>query len=118
MKHLLILIVAAALYLHFYPNDKVTESYNSKIQYLKNFFSEVSNTKIRLKSDKIYSDLESELSSFSVKEIERLKEISSSRENVKDFYFDICKTEKRDITFHISNEKAVCTTISHYSNLL
>ncbi|MCP4985161.1 MAG: hypothetical protein GY928_03550 [Colwellia sp.] len=118
MKHLLILIVAAALYFHFYPNEQVTNFYQEKITHLKSFFSEVGNTSIRLKSDKIYSDLEGELASFSEKEIERLKVITSSRDVVREFYHQICQTNQRDIIFHIKNEKKVCNTISHYSSML
>jgi len=118
MKHLLILIVAAALYLHFYPNAAVTKFYDEQKQFLLDGFSELSDTKVRLKADKIYLDLESDLVSFSEKEVKRLKEITSSRDNVKAFYLGICKTEKRDIDFHINNEKKVCATISRYVNML
>lgn len=118
MKHLLILIVAAALYLHFYPNEEVTEFYNKQKQALLDGFSEFSDTKVRLKAEKIYLDLASDLDSFSDKEVKHLKEITSSRENVKAFYFSICKTEKRDITFHITNEKRVCATINRYTTML
>ncbi|WP_019027094.1 hypothetical protein [Colwellia piezophila] len=118
MKHLLILIVAAALYLHFYPNEEVTALYNDGKQVLLEGFSEFSDTKVRLKADKVYTDLESELGSFSEKEIERLKVITSSRHVVKEYYFSICKTEQRDIVFHITNQKKVCGVISRYANLL
>ncbi|MEW6993483.1 hypothetical protein AADZ84_04330 [Colwelliaceae bacterium MEBiC 14330] len=117
MKKLLILIVAAALYLHFYPNEKVTQFYESKVQYLQSFFSDVGNTKLQLKADKIYTDLESELGSFTKKEVERLKVITSHRTVVKEFYNSICLTEQRDIVFHINNEKKVCDTISRYTSL-
>ncbi len=118
MKHLLILIVAAALYLHFYPNEEVTQYYNEGKAVLLDGFSEFSDTKVRLKADKIYLDLQNELEAFSEKEVEHLKELTSSRENVKAFYLSICKTEKRDIVFHITNEKKVCATISRYTSML
>ena len=117
MKHLLILIVAVALYLHFYPNEKVTEFYNEQKQALLDNFGEFSDTKVRLKADKIYLDLESDLGSFSEKEVLRLKEITSSRESVKAFYLTICKTDKRDIDFHSTNEKKVCSTIDRYTSM-
>jgi len=117
MKHLLTLIVAAAIYLHFYPNEEVTHFYNEQKETLLGLFSEFSDTGIRLKSDKIYTDLTSELGSFSEQEIERLKVITSERAVVKEFYYSICQTEKRDIVFHITNEKKVCSTISRYQNL-
>ena len=117
MKKLLILIVAAAVYLHFYPNEQVTQFYNESKQVLLNSFTEFSDTKVRLKADKIYLDLENDLASFSEKEVERLKVITSSRAVVKEFYFTICETEQRDIIFHINNEKKVCATISRYTSL-
>ncbi|PKI12975.1 hypothetical protein [Colwellia sp. 12G3] len=118
MKHLLILIVAAALYLHFYPNEKVTQFYNDGKAVLLDGFSEFSDTKVRLKADKIYLDLESDLEAFSEQEVEHLKDITSSRDNVKEFYVTICKTEKRDVVFHITNENKVCTTINRYVSML
>ena len=118
MKHLLILIVAASLYLHFYPNEKVTTFYNKQKQALLDNFSDFSDTKVRLKADKIYLDLENNLESFSEKEVERLKEITSSRENVKEFYVTICQADKRDVDFHIINQKKVCSTINRYTSML
>ena len=117
MKHLLILIVAAAVYLHFYPNEKVTQFYNTQKQTLLDGFGEFSDTKVRLKSEKIFTDLKPQLASFSDKEIERLKVITSERAVVKEFYYSICKTQKRDIVFHITNEKKVCSAISRYTAL-
>ena len=118
MKHLLFLIVVASLYLHFYPNEKVTTFYNEQKQVLLDLFGELGDTKVRLKSDKIYQDMESDLDAFSENEIKQLKEITSSRENVNVFYKGICQTKQRDYVFHITNEKKICTTISHYTNLL
>ncbi|PKG85427.1 hypothetical protein CXF85_07560 [Colwellia sp. 75C3] len=118
MKHLLILIVAAAVYLHFYPNEEVTKFYNDGIAVLQDGFSEFGDTKVRLKADKIYLDLKSELDNFSEIEVEHLLEITSSRKNVKSFYLSVCKTEQRDIVFHITNEKKVCATINRYTSML
>jgi hypothetical protein len=118
MKHLLFLIVVASLYLHFYPNEKVTAFFNEQKQMLLGQFDELTNTKLQLKADIIYDDLRNDLGSFSDKEVERLKSISASRVNVKEFYLTICQTDKRDIVFHINNEKKVCKTISRYSNML
>ncbi|MBU2870118.1 hypothetical protein [Colwellia sp. E2M01] len=118
MKHLLFLIVAAAVYLHFYPNEEVTKFYNEQKTAAQSMFSDFSDTKIRLKADKVYTDLENKLDRFSDKEVQHLKEITASRDDVKLYYFTICKTEKRDIIFHINNEQLVCNTISKYTNLL
>lgn len=118
MKNLLFLLAAAAIYLHFYPNEEVTQFYNDKKLFLTSKFNEVGNTKIRLKASKVYEDLEGDLERFSDNEVDRLKSISSSRTNVKEFYLTICKTEKRDVVFHINNEKKVCAVISKYQGLL
>jgi hypothetical protein len=118
MKHLLFLIVAASVYLHFYPNEKVTTFFNEQKQLLLGQFDELTDTKLQLKADKIYDDLVDELGVFSEEEVEHLTKITASALNVKEFYFAICKTNRRDIIFHINNEKKVCETISRYSSML
>jgi len=118
MKHLLFLIVAASVYLHFYPNAEVTKFYNDKKLAVLIWFADFSDTKVRLKADKIYTDLEHKIDHFSDKEVEHLKVLTSSRNNVKTFYFTICKTEKRDIVFRLSNEKEVCSVINRYTSML
>ena len=118
MKNLLFLLSAAAIYLHFYPNEEVTKFYHEKKSFLVSKFNEMSDTKIRLKADKIYDDLEGDLKHFSDNEVERLKVITSSRSNVKDFYFTYCKTERRDVVFHRANENRLCKVINKYASLL
>jgi len=117
MKNLLILIVAIALYLHFYPNDEVTKFYNDKKTFLLEGFAAFSDTKVRLKSEKIYTDLQSDLAKFSEEEVAHLKELTSSRDKVKEFYFNICQTDQRDVIFHINNEAKVCSTIARYVSM-
>jgi len=115
MKNLLILIVAIALYLHFYPNAEVTKFYNEQKTYLLEGFAKFSDTKVRLKSDKIYTDLQPHFKAFSTEEIDHLKDITSSRDKVKEFYYRICETKQRDVIFHYNNETKVCSTISRYT---
>ena len=118
MKNLLFLLAAAAIYLHFYPNEKVTNFYNEKKLFLVSKFNEVGSTKIHLKSSKIYDDLEGQLANFSDNEVARLRGISSSRNNVEEFYLTYCKTDQRDIVFRLANEKKVCAVINKYQHLL
>jgi len=117
MKNLLILIVAIAVYFHFYPNDEVTKFYNQQRAWLLDGFAKFSDTKVRLRAEIIYTDLKPDFDSFSEAEIEHLKEITSSREQVKEFYFSICQTEQRDVVFHFKNESKVCSTISRYTSM-
>jgi len=118
MKNILILIVAIALFLHFYPQSEVTQFYNEQKEVLLEGFNEFSDTKVRLKADKVFIDLESKLDSFSTEEVEYLKEITSSRSNVKTFYQNYCQEKTANATFHSVNQGKVCHTISKYENML
>lgn len=118
MKNLLILIVAFALFLHFYPQPEVTKFYNEQKEALLDGFSEFSDTRVRLKADKIFTDLEPKLESFSVEEVKYLKEITSSRGDVKEFYLSYCKKPEKNIVFHPVNQGHVCKAISQYENML
>jgi len=96
----------------------VTKFYNeTKASFLEEF-SEFSDTSVRLKADKIFIDLKSELNSFSSEEVNSLKEITSSRSNVKSFYQDYCIDSKRSIIFHPNNQAKICSTIDQYVSLL
>mgnify|MGYP005986879033 CR=1 FL=1 len=118
MKNILILIVAAAVFLHFYPQPEVTKFYNETKETLLDSFSEFSSTSVRLKADKILLDLKPQFNSFSSQELDSLKEITSSRENVMSFYQAYCKDEKRSAIFHPTNKAKICKTIAQYENML
>jgi len=118
MKKLLILIVAIALFLHFYPQPEVDEKFTEIKTIALDKFSSATDTKVRLKSDKIYTDLEHKFDSFSEEEQKYLKEITASREQVKEFFYSYCKGDKQTIKFHAVNFESVCRTISRYENLL
>ena len=118
MKNLLILIISAALFLHFYPQPEVTKFYDDQKSRLLDRFEEFSDTKVRLKADKIYSDLMPKFEQFSSDEVKYLKEITSSRVNVKDFFKEYCKDKKRSAIFHPTNQVEVCKTISQYESML
>ncbi len=118
MKNLLILIVAAAVFLHFYPQPEVTKFYNEQKEALLDGFSEFSDTQVRLKADKVFTDLQPKLASFSAEEVKSLKEITSSRAKVNEFYQSYCKEKTKSIIFHPTNQASVCHTISKYENML
>ena len=118
MKNILILIVFAAVFLHFFPQPEVTKFYNKTRDALDDGFAEFSDTKVRLKSDKILIDLKPELQHFSPKEVELLEEMTSSRKNVKTFFEDFCQNKKRSTTFHPKNQTRICKTIDRYQNML
>lgn len=118
MKNLLILIIAIALFLHFYPQPEVTKFYNDQKSRLLDGFEEFSDTKVRLKADKIYIDLEPKLDQFSADEITYLEEITSSRSAVKGFFEEYCENKKRSAIFHSTNQAEVCKKMSQYSSML
>jgi hypothetical protein len=118
MKNLLILIIAAALFLHFYPQPEVIKFYDEQKNSLLDAFVEFSDTKVRLKADKIFIDLEPKLTQFSPEEVTYLKKITSSRTNVKRFFKEYCTSKKRSIIFRSNNQIEVCKTISQYESIL
>jgi hypothetical protein len=118
MKKLLILIVAAALYFHYYPNEKLNRWIFEQKQLVLSYFSEATDTKVRLKFDKIYQDLSRNFSHFSSKEIAYVAEITSNREKVKKFNEQYCRSKKQTPKLQRDNLAKVCRAISKYSNLL
>jgi len=118
MKKLLIIIAFAALYLHFYPNEKLNNWYSQEKNNLVTKFSEATDTGIKLRAEKIYTDLEPQFDSFSEEEIAELKRITQKRTSVKEFYEIYCNTEQENPIFHYLNEEKICTTISKYTALL
>jgi hypothetical protein len=118
MKKLLILIVAGALYFHYYPNEKLNNWLFEQKQTVLGYFSDATDTKVRLKSDKIYQDLAKDFGQFNSQEKAFVAEMTSSREKVKTFNEQYCKTKKQTPKLHRDNLVKVCYTISKYSNLL
>lgn len=118
MKNLLILIVAIALFLHFKPQPELERKFNEYKEMVLSSFSEATDTKVRLRADKIYKDLEPQLDSFSDKEVILLKEITLKRKTVKSFYSEYCFGNKTHPTFHTVNLEKVCKTIINYQSLL
>ncbi|MBL4823439.1 MAG: hypothetical protein JKX90_07945 [Colwellia sp.] len=118
MKNLLILIVAVALFLHFYPQPEVTKLYDEKKNMLLDGFAQFSDTQVRLKADKVFIDLKPKLKQFSAEEVKYLKEITLSRANIKSFFEEYCTSQKRSIIFHPTNQAAVCKTIRRYESML
>ena len=117
MKNLLILIVVAAVFLHFFPQPKLNEWYQTQKAWLLESFNDATDTRIRLNPDKIYRDLARDLSSFNDGEQAFLKEITASRSNVKSFYQEFCQQQKRSAKLHQKNQQRVCETIQPYQSL-
>jgi len=118
MKKLLILIVAGALYFHFYPNEELNTWLLEQKSMVLSSFSEATDTNVKLKADKVYQDLSKDFSQFTVKEKAYVAEITSSHKKIKYFYERHCKINKQTPRLHRENLKKVCKAISQYSHLL
>jgi hypothetical protein len=115
MKKLLILIVAGALYFHFYPNEKLNDWLFEQKAVALSFFSEATDTQVRLNPDKIYQDLSRHFDKFTTREQNFIAEMTSTREKVKSFYQKYCLGKKQTPKLHRDNLTEVCKTITHYS---
>ncbi|MFT5756214.1 MAG: hypothetical protein ACI9LM_000926 [Alteromonadaceae bacterium] len=118
MKNLLILIVFAAVILHFYPQPKLERWYNNQKQAALTAFSDATDTRARLSPSIIYKDLTPEFKHFSAVELKILKEITASRKLVANFNSDYCRSDKKSPRFHATNQQKICKVISKYQNLL
>jgi len=118
MKNLLILIVAAALFLHFYPQPELEDWFTEQKTMVMETFSEATDTQVRLKSDIIYKELENQFDRFTNEEQVFLKEMTIDRKSVKSFFVTFCEGKLRSPNFHRDNQEKVCRKISQYSGLL
>lgn len=118
MKKLLILIVAAALFLHFYPQPELEDWFIEQKTVVMESFSEATDTQVRLKSDIIYNELKHEFDHFTNEEQAFLKEMTIDRKSVKSFFVTFCEANQRSPNFHRNNQEIVCRKISQYSGFL
>ncbi len=118
MKKLLILIVATALFLHFYPQPELEDWFTEQKTMVMETFSEATDTKVRLKADVIYKELENQFDRFTNEEQAFLQEMTIDRKSVKSFFVTFCEGKQRSPNFHRDNQEKVCRKISQYSGLL
>lgn len=114
MKNLLILIVAAAVFLHFYPQPELEQWYQEQKNSILKSFNNATDTKVRLSARKVYSDLEPAFKRFSPEEISYTKELTANREKIIEFYYKHCDKNKPDYNFQAANQKEVCKVIGQY----
>ncbi|GAA5133313.1 hypothetical protein [Thalassotalea piscium] len=119
MKNLLILIVAAAIYLHFYPQPKLESWFEEQKAFVLGEFSDATDTKVRLKSDKIYTDLKPHYNQFSTEELAFIRVVTSDRKSVVSFHKEYCSATKpkRTPKLHNANQTLFCKTINKYQSL-
>jgi len=118
MKNLLILIVFAAVFLHFYPQPELERWFNNQKKSAIATFSNATDTRARLSPSIIYKDLTPEFDQFNPEELKILKEITSSRKLVTNFNSEYCHSNKQSPRFHSSNQQKICKVIATYQSLL
>lgn len=114
MKNLLILIVCAAVYLHFFPEPELQAWFDNKIASAKTGFNNATDTTARLNPKKIYEDLKPSFDHFLEEEIEYIEELTSDRTTLISYYVNQCDPYKEDFKFQSKTQKKVCKAISKY----
>mgnify|MGYP001043584479 FL=1 len=114
MKKLLVLIVAVALYFHFYPNEKLNNWLLEQKTVALSYFSDATDTSVRLSANKVYKDLSGDFSQFSTKEQAYVAEITASSEKIINFYEQYCVKTKQTPKLRRDNLTKVCKTIGNY----
>lgn len=118
MKKLLILIVVAALYFHFYPNEKLNTWLSEQKEMILSTFSDATDTKVRLKPERIFEELSTKFNQFKPEEQSYVSEITRSRQSIRTFYNKYCKSNQSNVRFHRENLAIVCEEINNFSHLL
>lgn len=118
MKKLLILIAFFLVYLHFYPNPQITEFYEQQKQQLLSMFNSATDTKIRLRPEKIYEDLTNKLNTFTEEEQSYLQQLTHSRQEIKAFFEKHCEHKEYNDQLHPKHVTLVCEAIRRHQSLL
>ena len=114
MKKLFILIVFIAVFLHFYPQQALTTWYDKNKNKLQQTFSQLTGTKIRIKPQKVYQDIEPKINQFKPLEKKFVIKITRSREAILAFHHDFCENKKNSAHLHTKNQILVCNSIQKY----
>ena len=117
MKKLLILIVFAAVYLHYYPQPLLTQWFEQEKKTLVEDFADATDTKVRLNPKKIFTDLEHDFASFGPSEITELRKITIDRSTVKHFFSQYCSQHQANPRIQQGNVDKICSTMSKYQSL-
>jgi len=114
MKKLLILIVAAAVFLHFYPQPKLEKWAKEQKDYLVEMFSSATDTKVRISAKKVRSDIEQKFNQFTDDERAYTLEITENSKSIVSFYREKCDKVDKSVKLRPANKKFVCDTMSKY----
>ncbi|WP_371187590.1 hypothetical protein [Thalassotalea maritima] len=114
MKNLLIIIVAIAVYLHYYPNQELNAWYDKQLNTAQTMFNEVAGTKLRISPKKVITVLSKELQNYSNSELAYVEQITDSRDNLRAFYSDYCPELKPNRKLRRAYVRQVCKAVDDY----
>lgn len=116
MKNLLILIVAIAVFLHFYPQPELDKWFEQQKSIVLTKFSEATSTQVQLSPERVAKDIAKHFNTFRESERNHTHSITSSRSSIKQYYKEYCsQSVKRDQKLHQENQKKVCQSINKYT---
>lgn len=113
-KNILIIIVAIAVYLHFYPNEALTNWYNTTKESATTQFADIADTKARVAPSKLINVLQQDFKKFSKHEVAYVKELAQSRESLRAFHKDYCETGKDNRRLRRDYQLIVCAKLEQY----
>lgn len=116
MKKLLLLIVGAAVFLHFYPQPKLETWFNNKKNDVLDSFNNITDTRVKLSVVKVREELTPFFDRFSSQEITYVNELTSKRKKITSFYKEYCESNKIDYNLQSANQKTVCKVVGKYTN--
>ncbi|TLU65710.1 hypothetical protein FE810_07230 [Thalassotalea litorea] len=114
MKKLLILIVAAAVYLHYYPSPQLNAWWQQSLQWLDDKTSDYTDTKVGVKPSKLVTVLQPHFDKYSKMEEAYIRELATSRDNIREFHRQYCEEPKGNRRLNRNNQRQVCDVISQY----
>lgn len=114
MKKILILIVGISLYFHFYPNSEGVQWYENQKEAFLTMLSKSMKVTSKTNLSGLYDELEKKFNSFSEIELQNLKVITNTSDDLTRFYEDNCVGGKTTKLFHPDNADKVCRKIASY----
>lgn len=119
MKKILILIVGIAIYLHFYPQEELTQYYEDKKAELMTKLSQSTKVSFTTNLHNIYEELKAEYIGFSSAELAEIKAVTRSVDHLTEFHQKVClQGQASNTPFHPDNLDKVCQKITQFINTM
>ncbi|WP_394171811.1 hypothetical protein [Thalassotalea litorea] len=114
MKKILILIVAAAVYLHYYPSPQLNAWWEEQKTAIDNKFNDVMDTKARVSPSKLLSVMAGDLRKASKNERAYIEQLTESRDNIRNYYNEYCSTGKHNRRLSKNLQLNLCSNIEQH----